>query len=261
MLGVILGSAFEGSSAGDLALEPETHETEFGPWTLHRVRGLAQPGVVSFRHGRPHRLLPNQIPYRAQLAALRAAGCSSLLVTSSVGLLSAELPLYEPMLVEDLLTLDNRLPDGSACSMFSEPSPGQGHLMLEEGLFSESLSEQVESLAETVGPRIAERVVFGYVGGPRGKTPAENEMWAGLGAEVNSMTLAPEVILANELEIPCAGLVVGHKRSAGRATEVEGEEAIEESLRRSRRATGRLVGAYLREATPVDFANHLYRFD
>ena len=38
-----------------------------------------------------------------------------------------------------------------------------------------------------------------------------------MGADVNSMTLAPEVILASELLIPCSGLVVGHKYSENSA--------------------------------------------
>jgi 5'-methylthioadenosine phosphorylase len=97
------------------------------------------------------------------------------------------------------------------------------------------------------------------VGGPRTKTPAENRLWARLGAQVNSMTLGPEVVLANELEIPCAGLVVGHKYSV---PEIDNpaEEGIAESLDRAREATWRLVHALLHDGRAPDFGNHIYRF-
>ena len=69
-------------------------------------------------------------------------------------------------------------------------------------------SPRIDALAGTALPR----VVFGYAPGPRTKTAAENAMWARLGADVASMTLAPEIVLANELEIPCAALVVDTAR-------------------------------------------------
>jgi len=255
---VILGSAFRLDVLGPA--EPVAFETPWGPWTLYRVERAGRPAYASFRHGYPHRLLPNQIPYRAQAHALHQAECGALLVTSSVGVMDAGLPLYHPLLLGDLITLDNRLPDGSACTLFPEPSAEHGHLVLNEGLFSRALTEQTAMLVRTGGVIPADDVVFGYVGGPRTKTPAENRMWHRLGAQVNSMTLAPEVILANELEIPCAGLVVGHKYSVPDVNAPEDEEAVAATLDRSRLTFERIVRAFLFHAMPVAFGNHLFRF-
>lgn len=247
----ILGSAFHAADAFDAPLVAETVATPFGPWTLHR---LPSGALVSFRHGRPHRLLPHQIPYRAQAWALREAGATHLLVTSSVGVLRREIPLYRPLVVADLLFPDNRLPDGSACTMWPEPAPDHGHLLVQDGLFSRALSDRLTSLAGGEPPG----VVFAYAGGPRGKTPAENRYWAALGADVNAMTLAPEVVLANELELPVAGLCVGHKYSVP-GVDVPGEAGITDSLDRSRQATAALVRAFLADDTPVPFGNRVYR--
>lgn len=69
-------------------------------------------------------------------------------------------------------------------------------------------------------------MVFAYCRGPRSKTPAENRAWRALGASVNSMTLGPEVVMAAELGMCTAAVVVGHKRSEGRpAMDEEGESA------------------------------------
>src|SRR3990167_5465062 len=109
----ILGSAYAGERPLGLELVADTVVTPHGPATLHHVRDRA--AVVLFRHGSPHRYLPNQIPYRAHAWALASAGVRSLIVTSSVGVLDPAVPLHQPLLVSDILMLENRLPDGSAC--------------------------------------------------------------------------------------------------------------------------------------------------
>jgi 5'-methylthioadenosine phosphorylase len=257
---VILGSAFGAETLGGLTLERRDVTTPWGPQTLYRVARMERPAYVLFRHGSPHRLLPNQINYRAQAAALRTVGCGALLVTSSVGVLDPALPLFRLLLVDDLLMPANRLPDGSACTMFVEPSPAHGHLVLSEGLFSAALSDQVRGLAEAAGGVHETSVIFAYAGGPRTKTRAENRLFARLGGQVNSMTLGPEVVLANELEIPCAGLVVGHKYSVPDVPNLEDGGSVEASLAGARRAMERAVVAFLTHGEPVTFRNHLYRF-
>jgi 5'-methylthioadenosine phosphorylase len=256
---VILGSAFSDSLPGTLDLTPEEIDTEWGPQTLYRFDAPERAAYVVFRHGLPHRLLPNQINYRAQAAALKRVGCEALLVTSSVGVLDADVPIDRPLLVDDLLMLENRLPDGSACTMFTEPSEGHGHLVLDDSLFATELSQQVQALAAETDAPIEDTVTFAYVQGPRSKTAAENRALPRLGAQVNSMTLGPEVVLANELEIPCAGLVVGHKYSIPDRDPPE-REALSDTLDRSREEQERIVTAFLRRAEPVDFPNTIYRF-
>jgi len=258
-IAVILGSAFSTDSFRELQPRREVISTNFGDQTLYKVDGQKNPVYLLFRHGLPHRLLPNQINYRAQAAALKKVNCGALLVSSSVGVMDAGLPLFKPMLVHDLMMPDNRLPDGSVCTMFNEPSEEHGHLVLKEGLFSRALSNQVCELAGDIIAETRKEIVFAYAGGPRGKTKAENNMWIKLGAHVNSMTLAPEVILANELEIPCAGLVVGHKYSVP-GKENPGEDDVGASLEESRSAMKELILAFIQHGAPVEFENHIYRF-
>ena len=256
---VVLGSAFGRETVDELHLVPVEIDTPWGRQTLFRTGREDRPAYVLFRHGMPHRWLPNQIPYRAQAWALREAGCGALLVTSSAGVLDPQIPLNRLLLVSDLLTLDNRLPDGSACTMFDSPSPEHGHLVLSHGLISADLSNQLRAIASQQGQPIAGEVVFGYSGGPRSKTRAENRMWARLGAEVNSMTLAPEIVLANELEIPTTGLVVGHKYSVP-TDDAPDRRGVDASLVDARAAQRDVVLAFLERGEPVPCRNHLYRY-
>lgn len=250
---VILGSAFADHDTMGL-LEVRTVPTPAGEVVLHRDRKTG--GHILFRHGRPHRWLPNQIPYRAHAWALRAVGCHALLVTSSVGVMDPTVPLFVPHLLGDLLMLDNRLPDGSACTVFTEPMDGQGHLVMREGPFHRGLGAWLAERCELPERRLE----FLYVQGPRTKTAAENRLARSLGAHVNSMTLGPEVILANELELPTVGVVVGHKHSVPTGGAPDAED-IAASLDRSQEATLALVHTFLAEAPRVELGNELYRFE
>lgn len=256
----IVGSAFSSISMEEKGWFPQKIHTSRGWVTMYRDSTASHDAFLLFRHGHPHSFLPNQIPYRAHTEALREVGCQALLVTSSVGVLVPELPLFEPLLVHDLLMPDNRLPDGSACSMFQEPVEGQGHLVLEEGLFSRSLQRQIRQMAEELQTPIGGEAVFAYVGGPRTKTGAENVYWARMGAQVNSMTLGPEVVLANEYEIPTAALVVGHKYSILGHSDPFAQETVTSSLHRSRSMMEQLVKEFLRGVKPPPYSNQIYRF-
>lgn len=259
-VGAIVGSAFSLDFVAELNGREIRIDTPWGPWPLWEVEAEAGSALVSYRHEAPHRYLPNQIPYRAQATALALAGCRSLLVTSSVGVLDADLPLYQPLLVSDILTMDNRLPDGSACTLFVQPSERHAHLVLKEGLISHRLTNAVGEICTAEGAPVINGVVFGYAGGPRTKTAAENHAWHLIGAQVNSMTVAPEVVLANELEIPCAVLAVGHKYSLASDSGPVDRESISRSLQASESVMRRIVARFLRSARPVPFLNELYRF-
>lgn len=256
---VILGSAFSGSTLGGRPLRPEPVDTPYGPATLHRVATPRGAARVLFRHGAPHRLLPHQVPYLAHAWALRAVGCRALLITSSVGVLDGALPLFVPLPIGDLLMLDNRLPDGRACSIFTEPTEEQGHLVVDGGLFDPRLSAQLATLADSVGSPLGPAALFAYVGGPRTKTPAENALLAAWGAQINSMSVGPEVVLANELQIPCCGLAVGHKYSGPASARGLDAATIDDSLARSRAALEAIALAFLDEAAPVPFGNRIHR--
>lgn len=258
---VILGSAFDSPTLAGAPLEPVELESNDGPYTLYRWSGPAgREGWVSYRHGVPHRLLPNQIPYRAQAAALEAVGCQALLVTSSVGVLDRSLPLDAPLLVDDLIMPGNRLPDGSACTLFDQRRAEQGHLVLDEGLLSRALSAQVADRLKRAGFSSVPRVIFAYTQGPRTKTAAENVFWSRLGAQVDSMTVGPEVVLANELQIPTAALVVGHKYSIAGVHERLDRESTNRALATGAELIGDAARDFLASAEPVPFGNRVYRY-
>lgn len=283
----IVGSAFSTGAGGTMSFdgcsaEPVVVETPWGPARLFELQFPGVTGRRCFvlpRHGARHSLLPHEIPYRAHAAALRILNCKALLTTSSVGLLNASLPSAVVLAVRDIIMLENRLPDGGPCSLFCPPTHAplaaacdllkeeletRGHLVLSRGLCHEGLTTLAERLAADPARGPVPRVVFGYVPGPRTKTAAENVAWRRLGADVNSMTLAPELVLAAELRIPAAAAVIGHKRSSGSASEhgEGGPRAMRASLVDGKAVLQRVVLEWLRTAPlDADCGSYVYKLE
>ena len=300
-IAVILGSAFSKKPPQGLKLEPHIINTPWGKVTLYKVINSVNvhSAFIIFRHGLPHQTLPHLINYKAYAAALKKVNCAALLVTSSVGVLDELTPLNQAMLVSDIIMPNNRLANGEICTMFDRlqhSSPlcdtltkalSPGHLVLKSGLISSVLSEQLISFLKSRQLPVISNLTFAYVPGPRTKTQAENRYWYNLGAQVNSMSLGPEIVLANELEIPCAALVVGHKRSlanksssmietqsqahsshlvsseslCSKSSKLQDEvDAMTISLKRSHTELESLLVQFIQEGTPVPFENYIYRF-
>ena len=108
--------------------------------------------------------------------------------------------------------------------------------------------------------------------GPRTKTALENKYWLQLGAQVNSMSIGPEVVLAQEMEIPAVALLVGHKYSKYTLNREQSRDqlmvseknlamnAMQTSLINARQATESIIEIILKEIQTVDFDHYLYRF-
>jgi 5'-methylthioadenosine phosphorylase len=265
---VVLGSAFDDRIPRELGMRRRIVDTPYGTQEVHEgTTEEGRPACVILRHGFPHTLLPHQVNMRAQAWALREAGCGAVVLNSSVGVLADDVPLFTPLMATDLLMPENRLPDGSACTLFTrealEADPAlkarQGHLVLAEGIFSAALAAQLRALDADL-PAGPDPLVFVHAPGPRTKTPAENRFWAALGGQVNSMSVGPEAVLAAEAGLACAALLVGHKRSGGTGPAPAREE-IGRSLAEARRATERTLVRFLRSGRPVPTGNYLYRFD
>ena len=197
--------------------------TPFGSVTLHRAADPVGRGVsliLLYRHTPETTTLATNINHRANIWALRAAGVTVLLLTSSVGVMSDDVPLWTPMLVEDLLMLENRLPDGSPCSF------GEGYLIAPgTSLFSTRLCTQLQEAWVARHGEALRRVAYWYQLGPRVKTKVETRALLAMGAEVNSMTLGPEIVLANELSMAVVAAGIGHVGATGFSRQETGVQA------------------------------------
>jgi len=203
MFGLIVGHSIP-SCLHEKQAEHACVRTPFGSVELERFSIHDIQIWVVYRHGPSTTMLAHEINYKANIWALRQMGVSVLLLTSSVGCVSEGIQLNAPLLITDLLMLDNSLPDGSACTY------GEGYLICGDALFSPALRNQFKQAWEVHGSSMLPEVTYWYQPGPRTKTPLENKALGALGVDVNSMTIGPEVVLANELGIATIAVGIAH---------------------------------------------------
>jgi 5'-methylthioadenosine phosphorylase len=200
-----------GTNAG-LALEAaQTREVASAwgrvPVEMGRIGGTEAAFVR--RHGARHERLSSAVEHRANIAALAKVGAGAIVGTTVCGVVDPAMSLARAILFDDLYFPDNRLPDGSPCTFFAEPSdPARGHLIWDRP-FSPWLRAALAEAAARAGVALESRGTYAYALGPRFNTRSEIAAFSAVGATGVSQTAGPEAVLAAELEIPYALLGFG----------------------------------------------------
>lgn len=177
-------------------------ETPFGA-PSDTIRGGQLGGRLVFflpRHGRGHRLLPHELPHRANIWALRSLGVRWIVCVTAVGSLQEQ---YAPR--------DVVLPS----QFFDRTS--QMHTFFGGGIaahvaFADPLSSELRKLlaaaASEQGIRAHNGGTYVNMDGPQFSTRAESELNRHLGFDVIGMTNLPEAKLAREAEIALATMAM-----------------------------------------------------
>ncbi|RSV18742.1 S-methyl-5'-thioadenosine phosphorylase [Sphingomonas sp. ABOLG] len=149
------------------------------------------------RHGRGHRIAPGDIPVRANIDALKRAGCTDLIGVSSVGSLREELAPGRFVVVDQFI--DRTV--GRPASFFGTGMVA--HVSLADPV-CERLSAFAGAAVQAVGGKVTEGATYLAMEGPQFSTRAESEMYRQWGCDVIGMTAMPEARLAREAELPYA---------------------------------------------------------
>lgn len=151
------------------------------------------------RHGRGHRISPDAIPARANIDALKRAGCTDVIAISSVGSLREELEPGRFAVIDQFVDRTVQRP----ASFF-----GTGlvtHVSLADPV-CERLSAFAAAAVQAAGGRVAERATYLAMEGPQFSTRAESRLYRQWGCDVIGMTGMPEARLAREAELPYASI-------------------------------------------------------
>ena len=183
---------------------PETRETPFGPALISRG-GLAGHELLHIsRHEPGHRRLSNHVTHQANIWALREAGADAVLAVTVCGAVDATLELGTLIVFDDLYFLGNRLPDGSLCTLHTEPGAvARAHWVFEQP-FSEPLRAALSDGAGAAGAPVRDGGCYGHVDGPRFNTRSEIRALGAAGVTAVSQTAGPETVLAGEAGLPYA---------------------------------------------------------
>ena len=181
-----------------------TVDTPFGSPSDVLVGGTLGGRQVYFlpRHGRGHRILPNEINYRANIYALRALNVRWIISVAAVGSLQEK---YAPR--------DVVLPS----QFYDRTSNRAGHTFFGGGIvahvgFAEPISANLRNIlaesARSLGYTVHNGGTYVNMDGPAFSTRAESELNHRNGFDVIAMTNLPEAKLAREAEIAFATMAM-----------------------------------------------------
>jgi len=194
-LAVIGGSGLYSMNGLTDTLEVDA-DTPFGKPSAPIVVGTMAGRRVAFlaRHGLGHHIMPTQVPYQANIYALKALGVERIISINACGSLRQE---YAPghILIPDQL-FDHT--HARHRTFFGEGLVA--HIGIAEP-FCPDLSTALERAVKETGATVHQGGSFIIIEGPRFSTRIESNTYRAWGMSIIGMTAAPEVFLAREAEM------------------------------------------------------------
>jgi len=199
-LGVIGGSGLY-DLPGLEGAETVALTTPFGPPSDSLVVGRLAGVKLAFlpRHGRGHRLAPDELPFRANLHAMKQLGMECVVGISAVG------SMKEHIVPGDLVIVDQFI-DRTRGRTRESTFFGDGcvaHCHFADPIW-EPLRQLVLQAAKATGARVHDRGTYVCMEGPHFSTRAESRLYRSWGVDVIGMTNLQEAKLAREAEIAYA---------------------------------------------------------
>jgi 5'-methylthioadenosine phosphorylase len=201
-LGVIGGSGVY-QMAGITPLREHKITTPFGAPSDPIVEATVAGRSVYFlpRHGKGHRLTPSEVPYRANIHALKQLGVTHVLAVSACGIMHEDIAPGD-MVVPDQIY--DRTKGNRPSTFFGDGIVG--HVTFADPFCPEMRGVIIEA-AKQSGARVHPTGPYVCMEGPQFSTRAESQYYRKtLAPAVIGMTAIPEAKLAREAEL-CYGML------------------------------------------------------
>jgi 5'-methylthioadenosine phosphorylase len=201
-LGIIGGSGLYAIDGLEDRRE-QTIETAWGAPSDTLVRGRIGAVELVFlpRHGQGHRLTPTDVPYRANIAALKAAGVTDVLSISACG------SLQEQYVPGDFVAVDQFIDRTTAREKTFFGAGMVAHVSMAQPVCSR-LSGLAADAVAAEGGTVHRGGTYLAMEGPQFSSLAESKLYRQWGCDVIGMTNMPEAKLAREAELPYATLAM-----------------------------------------------------
>lgn len=214
---VIGGSGFYTFLEDPVSVEVET---PYGPPSAPIAVGTVDGRAVAFlpRHGPHHQFPAHQVPYRANLWALRSLGVRQVLAPCAVGGL-------RPELGPGTFVVPDQLVDRTSTRIQTFYDEGAVHVSFADPYCPRLRTHLVEGLS---GQDPVDGGTMVVIEGPRFSTRAESQWYAAQGGAIINMTGHPEAVLARELALCYAtvALVTDHDAGVDSASSVSMDEVF-----------------------------------
>lgn len=194
-LAIIGGSGLYSMPGLENASE-QNPDTPFGKISAPIVTGALEGHPIAFlaRHGIGHRIAPTEVPYRANIYALKALGVERIISVSACGSLREELAPGHIVIPDNIYDNTRLRPR----TFFNEGLVA--HINAAEP-FCADLSSQLEAAVKAAGGVVHRGGAYVTIEGPRFSTKAESNIFRAWGMSIIGMTASPEAFLAREAEI------------------------------------------------------------
>ncbi len=178
-------------------VEEHTITTPFGaPSDAIRVGTLAGARVAFLaRHGRGHVLTPSEVPYRANIYALKTLGVERVIAVSACGSLREAMAPGHIVIPDQLVdwTRDERGRTFFGKGLVAHVGPADP--------FCPETSVIVADAVAEAGGTVHRGGTYITIEGPRFSTRAESALYRQWGCDIIGMTTSPEAYLAREAEM------------------------------------------------------------
>ena len=195
-IGVIGGSGLY-EIEGLTGLQEVTIDTPFGAPSDHYVTGMLEDVKLVFlpRHGRGHRLLPSEVPYRANIYGMKKLGVQRIISVSAVGSMKEAIVPGHIVIPDQFF---DRTQGKRASTFFGDGVVA--HVQFADPVCRDLSAVLVDS-ARRIGATVHQGGTYICIEGPNFSTRAESRIFRGWGVDIIGMTNLPEARLAREAEI------------------------------------------------------------
>jgi 5'-methylthioadenosine phosphorylase len=180
-----------------------TVRTPFGaPSDQYCVGRLGARELVFLpRHGRGHRLMPSELPFRANVYGLKALGVEWVVSISAVGSMREEIVPLDLVIPDQFYDHTRR----RISSFFGDGIVA--HVGMAEPVCP-TLAHHLHRAAAATGARVHRGGTYLCIEGPQFSSKAESRIYRSWGVDVIGMTNMPEAKLAREAELCYATLAL-----------------------------------------------------
>lgn len=219
VIGIIGGSGLDNP---DIFLDPKDQKvsTIFGEPSSALKRGTigGVEVVLLARHGREHTIPPTQVNYRANIRALKDAGCTHIVATTAVGSLREEINRGDLVIIDQFIDFTKQ----RKMTFFESFEPHTPVHTAMADPYDSRLRRLLIDECKSLQFPFHEKGTVVTIEGPRFSTRAESYMFRAWGADIINMSVATETVLANEAGIPYAAVAMSTDYDCWRT----GEEAV-----------------------------------
>ena len=203
LVGIIGGSGLYQMDALQDAKE-HVMDTPFGAPSDVLVTGKVHgvPAVFLARHARGHRLLPFEVPYRANIHAMKQLGVRYLVSVSAVGSLREDFKPLDMVLPDQFIDLTKRRDSTFfGHGAVAHVSMAQPLCPATAAVLGRAARSALAADASSHGVTLHEGGTYVCIEGPQFSSMAESRWYRSMGADVIGMTNMPEAKLAREAQI------------------------------------------------------------